>query len=792
MRYFCFYSALVLFLIFSSFSMSFAVTLEMDTADKSKLPEGPSPATYPTNKTTGTAYAPSMAQTFTLSLKGLKSNEYYNISAELTCSEYAGFAVNFPTDGTKKYKDLAFLKSDYVQQVNRQTTYPLVWRYKNDQKLVYVKEDSKDPLPGSIVVRCYDWGASGTLTVTVKKKIDHKKWEANGITLTQRIPFDANENGIADAWETETSLKKTLSNGKTGYDPAVDDETITTLLNQNYTDKYPGDGWVIGDEYRGVFKESTDAAVTRLNPMRKEIIVSSEDTSDANDMWSYGTGSYGIPEHDFVQMHPDFVKRPFANAEGLFVWMKKDIGWVNFNSVRKRVYAIRIEKGGIHADGIGVGGESPQGSPAPESKVVIFYTAIERVVGQAKGRKKLSDTQIQASIDVMVNTTISHEIGHSLNLSHCHDKTCLMYQSKKNYKWNNTGTQIVSKRSGFKRHKLNEHYYAVTGAPITKKQRSYVHIEVILDDEGADASPTLTPSNGLYTAEAGDSHTANFSTSSPYSSVYWYVKSPSETGYGTNVETDYGNGSTTTASLTYNFPSGTSGDYVITAYVYDSDNSVSETSYTVTVSLPTSSTPTYSFAPSSGAYSAKAGDSHTATFTSSVAFTSLSWYLKTPSDTSAVYQSTVSGNGTATNATYTYTFPSGTSGDYVFTAKGTIGSTAFDESYTVSVSAPTTTTTPEPTPEPSFSPTASYTINGNTVNFTITTGAPLYGTYLYALGNYNWHGGGITTTTQTLSYTFPDTTAPGTYQIALCVYPWAGNTYGNPKWVYKYVTLPSE
>lgn len=56
MRYFYFYSALVLFLIFSSFSLSFAVTLEMSESDKSKLPEGPSPATYPTNKTTG--YAP--------------------------------------------------------------------------------------------------------------------------------------------------------------------------------------------------------------------------------------------------------------------------------------------------------------------------------------------------------------------------------------------------------------------------------------------------------------------------------------------------------------------------------------------------------------------------------------------------------------------------------------------------------------------------------------------------------------------------------------------------------------
>ena len=66
--------------------------------------------------------------------------------------------------------------------------------------------------------------------------------------------------------------------------------------------------------------------------MRKDVIMCPEATGDPDDMWSYGTVSYSVPEHDFVQIHPNYVKRPFDNPEGLLVWKKKDIGWVNFNS----------------------------------------------------------------------------------------------------------------------------------------------------------------------------------------------------------------------------------------------------------------------------------------------------------------------------------------------------------------------------------------------------------------------------------------------------------------------------
>ena len=100
---------------------------------------------------------------------------------------------------------------------------------------------------------------------------------------------------------------------------------------------------------------------------------------------------------------------------------------------------------------------------------------------------------------------------------------------------------------------------------------------------------TLVSSDLIYTATAGNGHEANLTISEAYSYVFWYVKSPSETGLGTQIKTDYGDGGITTAQLDYSFPSGVSGDYVITAsyILYSTGLSFAE-SYTVSVSLPTS------------------------------------------------------------------------------------------------------------------------------------------------------------------------------------------------------------
>ena len=96
--------------------------------------------------------------------------------------------------------------------------------------------------------------------------------------------------------------------------------------------------------------------------------------------------------------------------------------------------------------------------------------------------------------------------------------------------------------------------------------------------------------SGSSSASAGGSVTIGLSTTTAFSSVYWYVAGPGESGLGSHIETDTGSSSSTTESFTYTFGSSDSGDYVITAYIYNySDSSTYEVTHTVSVSGSSSS-----------------------------------------------------------------------------------------------------------------------------------------------------------------------------------------------------------
>ena len=128
-----------------------------------------------------------------------------------------------------------------------------------------------------------------------------------------------------------------------------------------------------------------------------------------------------------------------------------------------------------------------------------------------------------------------------------------------------------------------------TEASISEEQSTSASEDA--EDE-ATLSYSLVSSDGVYTATAGFGHEANFTTNEAYTLVYWYVKTPGDTShYGANVVTEAGDGSKMTSQLDYSFPSGVSGDYQFLVYVYSSGGSVYETSYTVSVSLPSSNTP---------------------------------------------------------------------------------------------------------------------------------------------------------------------------------------------------------
>ncbi len=93
-------------------------------------------------------------------------------------------------------------------------------------------------------------------------------------------------------------------------------------------------------------------------------------------------------------------------------------------------------------------------------------------------------------------------------------------------------------------------------------------------------SPGLSPTNGSNLAVGGETYELQLVAEENYYYVHWYVKSPSETGIGTEIEYDGdGFGGESEASFSY-----TTGDYVITARVYRfSDYTYYDETYTVTV-----------------------------------------------------------------------------------------------------------------------------------------------------------------------------------------------------------------
>lgn len=83
-----------------------------------------------------------------------------------------------------------------------------------------------------------------------------------------------------------------------------------------------------------------------------------------------------------------------------------------------------------------------------------------------------------------------------------------------------------------------------------------------------------SPTNLAY----GDTHYALYQANTPYYAVYWYVKGPDETGYGTLMSTDMGDGSKMSSTFSWTAPHKV-GSYQLTAHVYFTDTILDSTYY---------------------------------------------------------------------------------------------------------------------------------------------------------------------------------------------------------------------
>ncbi len=492
-------------------------------------------------------------------------------------SSMRGYTTNYLVDDSTDIIDMLLLKSDNSGWKEVST---------GVLELEWASYTGVTTFEKKVYVRCYDYGAWGKLKATLYEKIGENSYRK----LDEDIgtaPRDENGNHIADRWNNDFHPYQWSDeeNGQVDHDltrasgvsdfpysvpsgmkrqDTVDKETGPTGNTEN------GDGFTVFEEYRGFMLKS--GTFQRFSPFTKEVGIVIN-----NNMTQYGSGSASSHPPSFKRFYPGYVSQPFGpvwnNNHGYRWFISKEIGWINSNSDgipdTDYVYAVRIQDAGEHPDDDSLG-IADRSKPNKKSLIYIYMDSIRAM------REGLEEVWTLRDI---VNHVIGHEVGHTVNLAHC-PQSCVHALSRCMMDPRANTASIGAAPRSF-------HYIDYDLAGSVKSPQNEANPGRGGKKKKKKSNPTRTIYAASYAAEAGDSHTAYYSTSSPYSSVYWYVKSPSDTStHGTNEEIDQGDGSLTTASFTYTFPTGVSGVYTITAYMYDSDSSVYEDSYTVSVLLP--------------------------------------------------------------------------------------------------------------------------------------------------------------------------------------------------------------
>ena len=381
------------------------------------------------------------------------------------------------------------------------------------------KEIGTDPnsreIPSSILIRCYDYGPKGKLTIKVKKR----GLFGGTTTVSHSVPFDENDNGILDGFHSDYMRSHTwFIINKPCFDPGADDETFANNNND-------GDGWSIADEYRGLWNGSSHF---RLNPFEKDVMY----TSDAG-MSSYGTGAHGIPHHTLYFIDSNFINNPFGpvyNADKSALLpssqIDRETGRVNFNSDDlpgfKRVWAIRIvtdtvlpadqaSVNTIRQDTQGTSdallqrltlGQTFRGSPHRASKILMFNETsgvvlkyvFDKYVRDPRYNFSYNASQLNSATRIYISGVLTHEIGHTLNLGHINNIFDVM-NAATNYTLDlnlPTGAEIILKAVNFSL--IHRPDWAATGHPVSSRYKcvhpAFNDIDVINAPENPEQPPT--------------------------------------------------------------------------------------------------------------------------------------------------------------------------------------------------------------------------------------------------------------------------------------------------------------
>ena len=337
-------------------------------------------------------------------------------------THYPGVAGNFPaiTDHPNLDPDFVFDRD----QMNQPALYESV----TDSEATSVT--GKGNL-APLYVLSFDYASYAKLFATVTLD-DGTELQAasyyNNDLYSLSIPFDKNENTLADAWEKQVGILLQQH-------PLTWDEDNLPAKQASY-----GDGYTLFEEYRGfavynkkAINEDPKYFVTRFNPFQKDIFV-----YDPNDLFADYYEADNISELTWHYVSLEKEQTQIIENDKLNFKSR----WMNFNSPHNLWYnfqycvVIRSEAGMnpnyTYPDGAATtycedeynnnkGIKNPN-TPDPFINPVHRHTESVIYLGVFnKSYGKIHDAATaQAVLHAQIKVTVEHEIGHWLGITHHH------------------------------------------------------------------------------------------------------------------------------------------------------------------------------------------------------------------------------------------------------------------------------------------------------------------------------------------------------------------------------------
>lgn len=286
---------------------------------------------------------------------------------------------------------------------------------KSGKTFIATKQDPSSP-EESIIIRAGDFGAYGKLKAEIKVFGTWYQAAARPFALAYLpVPFDKNENFIADKWEKDVGVYSS------NLPPEWDEDPYPAHQKNN------GDGFTLYEEYRGfreeghvftkVDHEQVKNGHVRMDPMYKDVFILDQDHL----FFEY----YRAENPSRLNWHlitPDMMKQQ-GNLN-----TNPEFRWLNFNTSKKHFlrnqYALVIMDEGRMRESAGITFALPSCSvnPGEESapqplkcnyRVAIYRQFIIDFIQQSpfpKGKGMV--------LQEILTTTVIHEIGHALGIVH--------------------------------------------------------------------------------------------------------------------------------------------------------------------------------------------------------------------------------------------------------------------------------------------------------------------------------------------------------------------------------------